>query len=102
MAADCFCKGDGHWRSAHSNSFKALYDQHHMSERSYYLWIGRTMMTLSIMLPVVFTLLFLVITLDPDAYIGVTPRETVLVFLGIYAVSIGGLLIGRFLAKIPP
>lgn len=73
-----------------------------MSERGYYRWLGRTMMTMSVILPVAITLLYIVILLDRDAYIDVTLKETVGVFLGCYAVSGIGFLIGRVLAKIRP
>lgn len=58
-------------------------------------------MTMSVILPVGFTLLYIVILLDRDAYMEVTLKETVGIFLVLYAVSGIGFLIGRVLAKIP-
>ncbi|MDP3406137.1 MAG: hypothetical protein Q8S03_15725 [Brevundimonas sp.] len=72
-----------------------------MSERGYYRWLGKTMMTLSVILPVFITLLFIVILFDTDGYIDISMREAVGVFLGIFAVSGGGFFVGRMLSKIP-
>lgn len=72
-----------------------------MNERRYYRWLGKTMMTFSVILPVFITLLTIAILLDGDAYIGISMKEAVGAFLGIYAVSGGGFFVGRMLSKIP-
>lgn len=73
-----------------------------MSERGYYRWVGKTMMTLSVVLPIFITLLFVFILFDDDAYIGVSMTEAVGAFLGIFAMSGASFFLGRMLSKIPP
>ena len=59
-------------------------------------------MALSVLLPLFFSALYLIIVLDPDTFVEFTPSETLMVFLGIYTVGIGGFFGGRLLSRIPP
>lgn len=70
--------------------------------RGYYRWLGRTFMTMAVILPVGFTLIVLVIAGDPSIEHPATMANTLPPLLGAYAGSVVAFLIGRILARIPP
>lgn len=60
------------------------------------------MLAWSVVLPVGFTVLFLVVVSDPDAYIGLSAGEVATALLVVYGLSGGAFFLGRILAKIAP